>query len=286
MNKKIFITVLTGLVMGTVFYAIPTMADGAPEPWGIGFQEAASPVMTRITEFHNFLLYITTAIVIFVFLLLLYIIVKFNAKANPEPNIFSHNTLIEVIWTVVPIIILIVISVPSMKLLYYSDKVENPDMTLKVTGYQWYWGYEYPDHGNLNFLSYMIPEKEIDVSKGQKRLLSTDNIVVLPIDTNIQILVTAADVLHSFSVPSLGVKMDAVPGRMNETWVRIDKPGIYYGQCSELCGKNHAYMPIEVHAVSKKEFAAWLRRAKREFSSLEGLDNSNNNIKLAIAEGL
>src|SRR5262249_1028028 len=152
-----------------------------------------------------------------------------------------------IIWTVVPVLILLIIAVPSFRLLYFTDRTPNPEMTLKVTGYQWYWGYEYPDNAGVNFLAYMVPEKEIDESKGQIRLLSTDNPVVLPVDTNIQILTTAADVIHSFAVPALGIKIDAMPGHTNETWVRITKPGIYYGQCSELCGKDHAYMPIEVH---------------------------------------
>jgi cytochrome c oxidase subunit II len=156
--------------------------------------------------------------------------------------------------------------IPSFKLLYYSDRVENPEMTLKVTGYQWYWGYEYPDHGGINFLSYMVPDADIKTEEGQKRLLSTDNVVVLPVDTTIQILVTAGDVLHAFALPALGVKIDAVPGRMNETWVRITKPGVYYGQCSELCGKDHSYMPMEIRAVPKEEFEAWVEKAKEEFS--------------------
>lgn len=243
-------------------------AVGAPMPKQIGFQEAASPVMRQLTAFHNGLLMpIITFIVLFVLALLVYILIRFNAKANPTPSKTTHNTLLEVVWTIIPVLILLVIVVPSMKLLYYMDRVEDADMTIKVTGYQWYWGYEYPDNGDIAFLAYMIPEDEL--LPGQKRLLETDNRLVLPVDTNIRILVTAADVLHSWAVPALGIKMDAVPGRLNETWVRIEKEGVYYGQCSELCGTGHGFMPITIEAVSKKDFEKWLKRAKREFSAYE-----------------
>lgn len=244
---------------------ITTAAFATPEDGGFMLQESASPVMDELTSFHNMLLYIIISIAVFVLLLLVYVVIRFNKRANPEPAKFSHNTLIEVIWTAIPVIILFIIAYPSLKLLFYMDKVPNPEMTLKVTGYQWYWGYEYPDQEGINFLSYMIPDEEI--KEGQKRLLETDNAVVLPVDTNIQILVTAADVLHSWAIPSFGVKTDAVPGRFNETWVNIKKPGTYYGQCSEICGTGHAYMPIMVKAVSKEDFAAWVETAKEEFAS-------------------
>ena len=244
-------------------------AFAAPQDWQFGFQEAASPVAERLHSFHHFLLYIIIAITIFVMFLLAYVIIRFNKRANPVPAKFTHNVLIEVIWTAVPVLILIVIIIPSFKLLYYTDRVENPEMTLKITGYQWYWGYEYPDNEGINFLSYMIPEKEINKEAGQIRLLSTDNAVYLPTETNIQILVTAADVLHAFAIPALGLKVDAIPGRTNETWVRITKPGTYYGQCSELCGKDHSYMPIEIRAIPKEEFNAWVVKAKEEFSALD-----------------
>lgn len=232
-------------------------ADGVPTPWGLGMQESASPSHARITEFHDMLLWIITAIVLFVLLLLVWVVIRYSKQLNKEPAKFSHNVLIEVLWTVIPVVILIIIAVPSFNLLYYTDRTAEPEMTLKVTGYQWYWGYKYPDYDDKSFTAYMIPEAEIDPDKGEVRLLSTDEKVVLPVDTNIQILITAADVIHSFAVPALGLKTDAVPGRLNETWVRIEKPGVYYGQCSELCGKDHAYMPIEIHAVSKEEFAHW-----------------------------
>ncbi|MCC6598709.1 MAG: cytochrome c oxidase subunit II [Alphaproteobacteria bacterium] len=236
-------------------------------PWQINMQPAVSTSAHHIHEFHNMLLWIIFAVAIFVFILMFWVCLRYNARANPKPSVVSHNVLIEVLWTVLPVVILIVIAIPSFKLLYYTDRTENPEMTLKVTGHQWYWDYEYPDQEGLAFSSYMIGEEDIDASKGQLRLLSTDNAVVLPVETNIQILITAADVLHSWAVPAFGIKLDAVPGRTNETWVRIEKPGVYYGQCSELCGKDHSYMPIEIHAVSKEDFARWLVSAKQEFSS-------------------
>lgn len=245
------------LFLSALVASLPALA-ARPVDWQLNMQPAASPVAERLHDFHNMLLVIITFITLFVFALLLIVIFRFNAKKNPQPAQFSHNTTIEVIWTVIPVIILIAIAIPSMKMLYYMDRTIEPEMTVKVTGYQWYWGYDYPDHRDINVTSYMIPDKDIDPAKGQVRLLSADNPMVLPVDTDIQFLVTAADVLHAFAVPAFGIKTDAVPGRINDTWVRITEPGVYYGQCSELCGKGHAYMPIEIHAVSKEEFAAWV----------------------------
>ncbi len=251
MKTKALSIFLTGLL---TILSLPAMA-AEPTAWGLNFQEAASPIAQRIHNFHDMLLWIIIAIALFVLALLIWVIIRYNHKANPEPKQFTHNVFIEVVWTVIPIIILIVIAIPSFKVLYYNDRTENPEMTLKIVGYQWYWNYEYPDQGNINFDSYMLAADELQGD--QKRLLSTDTQVVLPIDTNIQILVSAGDVLHSWTIPAFGVKMDAVPGRWNETWVNISKPGVYYGQCSELCGKDHAYMPIEIKAVTKDEFKSW-----------------------------
>lgn len=244
----------------TIMMSVPAFAVlGQPEPAGMNFQVAASPMKEKMIFFHNSLLMpIITAISLFVLALLLVIIVRFNKKANPVPSKTTHNTMLEVVWTLIPVLILAVIAVPSMKMLYYVDKTVDAEITLKVTGYQWYWGYEYPDNGGVNFLSNMVQDK--DLKPGQPRLLATDNAVVLPVDTNIKILVTAADVLHAWAVPAFGIKMDAVPGRLNETWVRIDKEGTFYGQCSELCGAGHGFMPIEVKAVSREAFAAWVRK--------------------------
>ncbi len=259
------------LTLALALFALPALADsvGMARPWELGFQEAASPVAERMHHFHNILLWIITGISVFVLALLVIVSVRFNARANPVPSTRTHNVPLEIVWTVLPVVILIVIAIPSISLLYYGDRTAKPDMTLKVTGYQWYWGYEYPDHEGLAYLSNMIPDKDIDKSKNQVRLLSVDNPVVLPVDTNIQFIVTAQDVIHSFAVPSFGVKTDAVPGRLNESWVRIERPGTYYGQCSELCGQNHAFMPIEVRAVPKEDFAVWAEAAKTAYISFD-----------------
>ena len=237
------------------FISTGAFAD-QPRAKEIAFQEAVTPVMEHITEFHNMLLWIISGIVIFVFFLLLYVLVRFNAKANPEPSKTTHNVPLEIVWTLVPVLILLVIAIPSFRLLFFGGITPEAEMTLKATGNQWNWSYEYPDHGDISFTSVMVPTKEL--KEGQVQLLSTDNVVVLPVDTVVRIQVTASDVIHSFAVPAFGVKVDAVPGRLNETWAKIEKPGTYYGQCSELCGKDHGFMPIEVHAVSKEDFAKWV----------------------------
>lgn len=281
MKKICFWILALGMMAGALALADPAFAAGGPVPRAISMQDAATPVAERMHDFHNLLMVIITTITVFVMLLLLFIIVRFNARANPKPAQFTHNVFVEIVWTLVPVLILVVIAVPSLKLLYYSDRTHTPEMTLKIIGNQWNWTYEYPDHDNITFTSFMIPDDKIDAAAGQQRLLSTDNPVVLPVDTDIQLLVTASDVLHSFAMPAFGVKIDAVPGRTNETWIRITKPGVYYGQCSELCGKDHAFMPIEIHAVPKEDFEAWLEKAREEFASLS---NERPPIRLAQAE--
>lgn len=231
----------------------------APKPWQMGFQEAASPAMRELTVFHGHLLYMVYGVSIFVMLLLAYVVIRFNAKRNPVPSTTTHNTWLEVIWTLVPTIIVVIIAIPSLRVLYKVDRVPESEMTLKVIGYQWYWGYQYPDQ-DVAFESNYIQDK--DIKSGQVRLLSVDKPVVVPVDTTIRVQITAADVIHSWAVPALGVKKDAVPGRLNETWMRVDKPGVYYGQCSELCGAGHGFMPIEIHAVSKPEFEEWVKQHK------------------------
>ncbi len=231
------------------------------KPWQLGFHEPASPVMQKLVDFHDFLLIIITFISLFVLGLLAYVCYRFSEDRNPIPSNVTHNTTLEIIWSVIPVLILIIIAIPSFKILYYMDKVPNAEMTLKVTGYQWYWGYEYPDNGNLAFESYIIPEDKL--KPGQLRLLEVDNRVVLPVDTNIRILLTSSDVIHAWGVPAFGVKIDATPGRLNETWVRINKPGIYRGQCSELCGPYHGFMPIVIEAVSKEKFYEWVNSKKK-----------------------
>lgn len=272
------------IVCALMFLPASVMAqDGFAGSWQLGFQTPISPLKAEIYGFHNLLLTIITIITIIVTLLLAYAVIKFRRRKNVEPATFAHNTMIEVIWTIVPVIILIVIAIPSFKLLYFEDRIPEPELTIKTTGYQWYWGYEYTDFDGLEFLSYPIADQDIDESKGQKRLLSTDNPVIVPVDTNIQILVTAADVIHAFALPAAGVKKDAVPGRLNETWMRIERPGTYYGQCSEICGTGHAYMPIEIKAVSKAEFEAWAvsKGGTRKIIAPDSIENKLDNPKVS-----
>ncbi len=264
------------IALVSTFFALFASTGAAlanePVPWQINFQKAATPVMEDIVSFHNLLLWIEVAIVVFVLLLMIWIIIRFNARSNPKPSRTTHHTMLEVVWTVVPILILVVIAVPSMKLLFFMDKAENPEMTLKVIGHQWFWSYEYPDHGNFTFDSNIVADE--DLKPGEPRLLTVDNRVVLPADTTIQVLLTADDVIHNWAVPSFGIKIDTVPGRINETWFRVPSEhiGTYYGQCSELCGVNHGFMPIAVDIVSKQDFAAWVEKAKEEFARVDGVD--------------
>ncbi len=237
----------------------PALAN-EPHPWQIGLQDAATPVKHLMDSFHSLLTVIITLIVIFVAGLLAYCAVRFNAKANPVPSRTSHHTLLEVAWTVLPVVILIVVAVPSFKLLYVAERVPQADMTIKVTGRQWYWDYEYPDHGNIAFSSYII--QDADLKPGQRRLLEVDNRVVVPVNTTVRVLVTAGDVIHSWAMPSFGIKKDGVPGRINETWFKAEHEGVFYGQCSEICGTNHGYMPIAVEVVSKDKFDAWVAKTK------------------------
>ena len=239
-----------------------TFAHAAqPVPWGIGLQEAVTPVMERITSFNDLVFIIALVITVFVMVLLLYVVFRFSAKRNPVPSKTTHNTLIEVLWTVVPIIVLVVIAIPSFRLLYFTDRTEEAEMTIKAIGHQWYWSYEYPDFDDLSLDSFMIADRE-ELEEDQPWLLETDTRVVLPVDTTIRVLVTADDVIHSWAMPAFGIKVDAVPGRLNETWVRVEREGVYYGQCSELCGVDHAFMPIAVEVVSKDAFAAWMEAAQ------------------------
>ena len=229
--------------------------------WQLGMQPAASEVRDRIDSLHNELLIIITAITVFVLALLLWVVVRFNAKRNPVPSKITHNTILEIGWTLIPVLILVVIAIPSFRLLYFMDKAEKPELTLKVTGHQWYWSYEYPDNGNLTFESRVVTNDKGE-PEGNPRLLQTDNPVFLPVGTSIRILVSGTDVIHSWFVPAFGVQEYAVVGRVNESWVKIDREGTYYGQCNQICGLNHPFMPIEVHAVSKEEFAAWVAKTK------------------------
>ena len=250
-------------------FAVAALA-GVPKPWQTGLQPSATPVMTDITAFHDLLLVIITTIVIFVTCLLLYIMWRFSASRNPQPSRNTHNSLLEVLWTVIPVVILVTIAVPSFKLLYKQDTIPKADMTIKAIGHQWYWSYEYPDNGKFTFDAQMVPDDEI--KKGQHRLLETDNAIVLPVNTTIRVIVTADSVIHAWAVPAFGTKIDAVPGRLNETWIKVERKGTFYGQCSELCGVNHAFMPIKVRVVSKSAFRSWAARAKKKFAAIESPD--------------
>ena len=236
-----------------------------PKPWQLGMQAAATPVQDRINEFHDWLLVISFLISVFVLGLLLYVMVRFHHSRNPVPTRTSHNTLIEILWTVVPVVILVAIAIPSFKLMYYMDRVPNAEMTIKITAHQWYWSYGYPDQGALSFDSNLIPDKEL--KPGQKRLLEVDNPLVVPVDTNIRVQVTGTDVIHSWFVPSFGVQQYAVIGRLNESWFRVAHEGVYYGECNQICGINHGSMPIKVVALAKPEFAKWLGEAKKKFAA-------------------
>lgn len=241
-----------------------------PREWQLGLQDPATDNMSFIVQFNDFLLILMTAICVFVLGLMLYVMVRFRAGRNPTPSKTSHNTLVEVIWTVLPILILVVIAIPSFRLLYMQRVIPEAELTVKAVGYQWYWGYEYPDNGDFAFDSLMLDEE----SRGdQPRLLATDTALVVPVGTVVRVVVTAADVLHAFAVPAFGIKIDAVPGRLNETWFKAEKTGTFYGQCSELCGIRHAFMPIRVEVVEKDAFAAWVEQAKEEYAALDAQSN-------------
>ena len=249
-----------------------TVLANQPKKWQMGFQEPASQTMRDIVWFHDYMLLpIIVAISVFVLFLMAYAMIRFRASRNPNPSKRTHNVAVEIIWTLVPCLILIVMAVPSFKVLYSQDTIPKADVTIKAIGYQWYWGYEYPDE-NIIFESYMIEEE--DLKEGQPRLLAVDNVVVVPVNKVVKVLITANDVLHAWALPSFGVKRDAMPGRINETWFKAEKEGTYYGQCSELCGIKHAFMPIEVRVVSVKEYEEWLNEAKIKFAK-EPLEDKN-----------
>ena len=257
------------------FIALTSSANGISD-WQLGFQKPASDVMRNVYDLHNFVLIMMTAITIFVLFLIFYVVFRFRRKANPVASKTTHNTFIEILWTGIPVIILIFMAIPSFKLVYQQDVIPETDMTIKVIGHQWYWEYQYPEHGDLSFESYMVPDDELE--EGDIRLLTVDNHLVLPANKNIHVLVTGGDVLHSFAMPSLGVKKDAVPGRLNETWFNIDEPGIYRGQCSEICGTGHGYMPIVIEALNETDFNNWIIEQKNKLA----MSNNINNNELII----
>ncbi len=259
----------------TIFAALAGLASSSPafaemgkaSPWQLGFQEAASPVMAQITDFHTYVTIIITVIALFVLGLMIYVMARFNEKRNPNPSRTSHNTPIEVAWTVIPIFILVAIAIPSFRLLFAQYDFPKADITITATGSQWYWSYEYPDEG-IRFDSIMVPEANL--KEGQPRLLTVDNEVVVPVNANVVVGLKSNDVIHDWAVPSFGVKLDAVPGRLQQTWFRAEHEGMFYGQCSELCGRNHAFMPIAIRVVSQDEYDAWVAKNKSAAIDAEG----------------
>lgn len=259
-NRAIF-----GLLTSGTALALPglAMAD-QPHAWQLNFQDAATPVAESMHSFHDLLLVIIIVISVFVAGLLGYVMYRYRAAANSNPSRTAHNTLIEVLWTVLPIMILVVIAIPSFRLLYFGDKAVDAQMTIKVQGYQWYWAYTYPDDGDLTIESRIAartPEEAID---GKIRLLSTDNPLVVPVDTTVRVLLTSDNVIHSWMIPSFGVQKYTTPGHTNETWFKVEKTGTYYGQCNQICGSDHAFMPVEVKVVTKEEYAAWIAQQKAQ----------------------
>ena len=259
--------------------AISAENVGQAVPWGLNLREPFSPFMAESVAFHNELLWLVSIISLFVLALMVIIVLKYNAKSNPKPSKTTHNTFLEISWTVVPVLILVLMAIPSFKLLYKGDVIPEAHMTIKAIGHLWYWSYEYPDHGNFTYDAWLVQDEEDleDQSRLFTRLLTTDTRVVVPVGKIIRVQVTSSDVIHAWAVPSLGVKKDSVPGRLNETWFIADREGIFYGQCSELCGLNHGFMPIEVHAVSEEKFLEWIEEAKEKFAKV----GEEKNLQLA-----
>ena len=272
---NIFLKIIT-----IVFLPFSVFAnEGISENWQLSFQEPATDLMSDIISFHSYILMpIITGISLLVLGLLLYIMFRFNSKRNVVASTTTHNTVIEILWTVIPVILLIIIAIPSFRLLYVSETIPKADLTIKAIGNQWYWTYEYPDYEDIVFDANMLLENEL--SDPKLRLLETDTQIVVPVNKVVKLQITSADVLHAWTIPAFGVKMDAVPGRLNETWFKANKEGIYYGQCSELCGPKHAFMPINVKVVSENEFNDWLDFAKEEYAS-SGIDYSTETFDLA-----
>jgi cytochrome c oxidase subunit 2 len=269
--KKIYLMIVMILAtfVGSVFAGFAAQ-DGiySAAPGQLGFIEPATPIMSETVAFHDFLMWIISAITIFVTLVMIYIFVKFNAKSNPVASKTTHNTFLEIVWTAVPILILVVIAIPSFRLLYNQDVIPEADVTIKAIGNQWYWSYEYLDHEEIMFDSIMLDDSEA-AAAGHPRLLGTDTRLVVPVNKVVRVQVTANDVIHSWTIPAFGSKVDAVPGKLNETWFKATKEGLYHGQCSELCGIRHGFMPIMVEVVSEAEYAEWLEWAKEEYASLD-----------------
>jgi cytochrome c oxidase subunit II len=262
MGGTMLASALWALTMGTAFADTPAPAFGEPAPWQMGLQVPATPVMEYIVWFHGYVMWFIVPITLFVMGLLLYVIFRFNEKANPVPSKVTHHTGIEIAWTVLPILILVAIAIPSFRLLFLEEVIPKADITIKATGSQWSWDYEYPDNGDISFTSVMRKDKDKVEAEGKPWLLAVDNEIVVPVNKIVRVQVTASDVIHAFSVNSFGIKIDAIPGRLNETWFQATREGWYYGQCSQLCGHDHAFMPISVHVVSDDDFQKWVAGKK------------------------
>lgn len=267
--KRLWAAML-GLVLAAV--AMPALAQGmvgAPTPWGMGLQEAGGPIKEGIHHFNDLVFGIIVVITVFVLALLAWCVWRYRAEVNPTPSTTSHNTLLEVAWTVVPVLILVVIAIPSFRLIYYQDRTPDADLTIGVQGRQWYWNYTYPDHGNFAFDSYPLTEDQLPPERRHLYRLAVDNELVIPVGANVRVLTTGFDVIHSFFVPALGIQRYTIPGRSIETWMRADREGVFYGQCNQICGTNHWFMPIAVRAVSPAEFETWVAQARTRFARAE-----------------
>lgn len=273
---------LRAAVFTVLLLAAGPASAQAPHNWQLGFQPAHSPVQQGIEGLHAMVIWLMAAVTIFVAALLIYCVWRFRASVNPKASRISHHTTLEVAWTVLPVLILVIIAIPSFRMIYFEDRTDAADMTIKVVGHQWYWEYNYPDQGGVKFDSYMVPEDEL--KPGQLRNLEVDNRVVVPAGKNIRILTTSADVIHSFFIPSLGVQRYAIPGRTIETWVRVNQPGVYYGQCNQVCGTNHSAMPISVEAMTEQGFANWIEAAKTKFAAGGGPASGEGERRLATVE--
>jgi cytochrome c oxidase subunit II len=253
------------LSLTLISYGLAQDVVGKPQPWEMGMQRSFSPIKDQIIDLHDLVLVIITVITLFVAALLVWVVVRYNSQRNPTPSQTSHNTVLEIAWTVVPVLILVIIAIPSFRLIYYQDRTPNPDMTIKVTGHQWYWEYSYPDQGNVGVESHYVADE--DLKPGQLRLLDVDNQMVIPVGKKVRILTNSTDVIHSFFIPAFGVQRYAIPGRTIETWLEANEPGTFYGQCNQICGQNHSRMPIAVRAVSEADFKAWIEQAKKSASA-------------------
>ena len=268
------------IILGICLFGSLAFAElGLSEDWQLNFQEPATDLMSDIISFHSYILMpIITGISILVLFLLLYIAFRFNSSRNQIASTTTHNTVVEILWTVIPVVLLIVIAIPSFRLLYVSETIPKADLTIKAIGNQWYWSYEYPDYGDIVFDANMLNDDEL--SDPKLRLLETDTQIVVPVNKVVKLQITSNDVLHAWTIPAFGVKMDAVPGKLNETWFKANQEGLFYGQCSELCGPKHAFMPINVKVVSEKEFEDWIGFAKEEYAS-SNIDLYNNTFEIA-----